>query len=100
MCEKQKLRGQQDLHTSISLEGAFLASCQKSRGTLRLKKTIEKTQIKQHALLLAQVPASSVSGKPGGNYRQERYDAVSGRKAGKHRADSHESNRASKTGAR
>ena len=86
----------QDLLTSTSLERTFLTSCQTSQGTLRLKRTTEKTQKKQHPRLLAKMPASSVSGNPGGNYKQERNDAVSGRQDGKHRADK----RVSKTGAR
>ena len=42
---------------------------------------------KHHAQLLAQVPASSVSRKPGANIRQERKDAVSGQEDGKQREE-------------
>ena len=45
-----------------------------------VQKNNGKTKKKQHARLPAQVPASSVSKSPGGNYRQERKDAVSGQK--------------------
>ena len=48
---------------------------------------------KHHARLSAQVPASSVSGNPDGNKRQERKDAVSGREDGKQREDTREGDR-------
>ena len=48
---------------------------------------------KQHARLPAQMPASSVSENPGGNYRHERKDAVSGQEDGKQREDTRKGNR-------
>ena len=43
---------------------------------------IQENEKKKHARLPAQMPASRVPKKPGGNNRQERKDAVSGRQDG------------------
>ena len=51
-------------HKSASLEGTFLVSCRKSPGTISNKRTIEKTQKKQHARLLVQMQPPACQGNP------------------------------------
>ena len=73
MCEQQNHEEKQDtmdLRRKLSDLTRHIV-IQKEQSSRRRKK--------QHARLLAQVPASSVSRSPGGNNRQERKDAVSGR---------------------
>ena len=72
----------QHLHNSTSLEEKLLAGCLRPPSTCHHMQNKSRRRNEDNARLLAQMPASRVPRKPGGNNRQERKDAVSHRKDG------------------
>ena len=67
---------------SMPLDDNLLDGCLIGITKINSNRKVEEKENGKHARLPAQMPASRVLNKFGGNERQERKDAVSGRKDG------------------
>ena len=86
MCEKQNYEGSR-IHTSTSLEGTLLASCQNHKAHCDSKEQMGRRSRSNTRGFLRKCQPPACQGIPGGNNRQERNDAVSGQEDGKRRED-------------
>ena len=83
---KKKFTYSQGHHISTTHEETVLDGCLNDLAKINKSRQIEEKEKGKHARLPAQVPASRVPKKPGGNERQERKDAVSGQEDGNQQA--------------